>query len=117
MKRDRVESSIAANLVFNPRLPKRPHFSADFSGAFLTAAAASSFQIRAGVFLSFAGGALTVAIAITAATASSAMERPVSSEALSMKRRSRRHSGRLTRQTRRKATSRPQNPRGMGETV
>ncbi len=36
------------------------------SPAFLTAAAASSFQIRAGVFLSFAGGALTVAIAITA---------------------------------------------------
>ena len=36
------------------------------SPAFLTAAAASSFQIRAGAFLSFAGGALTVAIAITA---------------------------------------------------
>jgi len=36
------------------------------SPAFLTAAAASSFQIRAGVFLSFVGGALTVAIAITA---------------------------------------------------
>jgi hypothetical protein len=36
------------------------------SPAFLIAAAASSFQIRAGVFISFAGGALTVAIAITA---------------------------------------------------
>ncbi|HEY6122295.1 MAG TPA: DUF4386 domain-containing protein [Pyrinomonadaceae bacterium] len=36
------------------------------SPAFLPAAAASSFQIRAGVFLSFVGAALTVAIAITA---------------------------------------------------
>jgi hypothetical protein len=36
------------------------------SPAFLTAAAADSFQIRAGVFLSFVGGALTAAIAITA---------------------------------------------------
>jgi len=35
------------------------------SPAFLIAAAASSSQIRAGVFLSFIGGALTVAIAIT----------------------------------------------------
>jgi hypothetical protein len=36
------------------------------SPAFLSTAAASSIQIRVGVFLSFAGSALTVAIAITA---------------------------------------------------
>lgn len=36
------------------------------SPAFLTTAAASSFQIRGGVFLSFVGGALTVAIAVIA---------------------------------------------------
>lgn len=36
------------------------------SPAFLTATAANSLQIRAGVFLSFVGAALTVAIAITA---------------------------------------------------
>ena len=36
------------------------------SPAFLTAASANSYQIRAGVFLSFVGAALTVAIAITA---------------------------------------------------
>src|SRR5436190_1959244 len=36
------------------------------SPAFLTAAVASSFQIRTGIFLSFIGGTLTVAMAITA---------------------------------------------------